>query len=783
MRTGEIIQQSEILQASRSTLIAPFFKPVAVVLYSIFLLTFTVFQNSAFAAPSSISLTLSAPSTQLDFSATEMYNSEFKKTTAINATVTTDNPQGYTLYISSVDENTSLDNGTFNHIPSISTGLSETAFTATSWGYSLDNTNFKPIPKLSAMEKIAESQLPANAATVASVNFGVKVTPDLYEGTYQKEIVFTAITNATKTVSYMDTGWNTITRLQWLADQNVGHDITIKRGYSIPYPGFCENIAYNNKCFANTAAGTSADAYETILWTDTDTHTIYFYSEKDIIYVNEDAKGMFNDIKRSLDSTNITIDLTGLDFSKAKDLSNLFTKNKIKSIEWGNFNIESAETVSKMFRDVEPTDPSNFSIDFTKFNTRNVTDFSYMFNGSKISSLNLNGIDTRNATNMAGMFSSMNNLSVLDVAPLNTSNVTDMSSMFASLHNITDIQNLSSLDTSRVENMSSMFSDIGGITSLDLSSLNTSSVTNMSYMFSSSAAITDLDLSTFDTHAVENMAGMFSGMTNLTNLNMSGFDTSNVTDMSYMFNGIMGMSTIDLSPLNTSSVIDMTSMFQDSKNLTHLDLSGFDTTHVENFTSMFNGVNNMTTLDLTSFHTPQATDMSSMFMDMSSLTNLIMPNLDTSNVAQMYSMFNGLTSMTTLDLSHFNTSQVMSMGAMFQNTPQLSNLDLSSFDTSQVTDMSSMFEEGMADNSVLDLSSFDTAQVNYAYGMFNNARPRTIFVSNSFVLDNVDEADDLFSGNDNLIGGNGTAFSASNPTNKTYARIDAPGTPGYFTQK
>ena len=70
---------------------------------------------------------------------------------------------------------------------------------------------------------------------------------------------------------------------------------------------------------------------------------------------------------------------------------------------------------------------------------------------------------------MAGMFSSMDNLSVLDVAPLNTSNVTDMSSMFASMHSVTDIQNLSSLDTSRVESMSSMFSDLGSITSLDLS--------------------------------------------------------------------------------------------------------------------------------------------------------------------------------------------------------------------------------------------------------------------------------------------------------------------------
>ena len=744
-----------------------------------------VFASMAFGSPvyatPTISLTMPATPVEIDFSMSEVRSSAFKKSTIVQPVVTTDNPQGYTLYLSSTDENTSLDNGTYDHINSISTSLSETAFTARTWGYSLDNTKFKPIPKASNPDKIAESQLPATAATPASVNFGVKVAPDLYEGTYQKEIVFTAITNTVKTVSYMDNGWNTITRLQWLADQNAGHDITIKRGYSIPYPGFCSG--YTNKCFPHTDMGTSTDPYETIIWTDTDTHTIYFYSEKDIIYVNEDAKGMFHDIMKNAGSGSVTIDLTGLDFSKAKDLSNLFAKNKIKSIEWGNFNTESAETVSKMFRDVEPTNPSNFPIDFTKINTRNVRDFSYMFNGSKISSLNLNGIDTRNATNMAGMFSSMSNLSVLDVAPLSTSNVTDMSSMFASMHSVTDIQNLSSLDTSRVENMSSMFSDLGSITSLDLSSLNTSSVTNMSYMFSSSAAITDLDLTSFDTHAVGTMSGMFYGMSNLVNLNMTGFDTSSVTDMSSMFFGLDGMTTIDLSPLNTSSVTDMTSMFQDSHNLTHLDLSGFDTTQVGNFMSMFEGNSSIATLDLTSFHTPQAMDMSNMFKDMSSLTNLIMPNFDTSNITNMSYMFSGLTSMTNLDLSNFNTSLVDNMGSMFQNTPQLSNLNLSSFNTSQVTDMSSMFEDAMTDNSTLDLSSFDTSQVISIYNMFGNTRSRTIYASNTFVLDNIDEADELFNNNNNLVGGNGTAFSGSNPTNKTYARIDAPATPGYFTQK
>ena len=742
-------------------------------LWALPVLASIVFGSPVYATPT-ISVSLPATSADIDFSMSEVRSSAFKKSAAIQPSVTTDNPQGFTLYISSIDENTSLDNGTYDHINSIAAGLNETAFTQRTWGYSLDGTNFNPIPKASNPAKIAESQLPATNATLASVNFGVKVAPDLYEGTFQKEIVFTAITNSVKTVSHIDVGQQIGYRLQWISRAN--HPVkAIKRGYQAPPAGF--DTGLSDAKFELSPIG---EPIETIAWYDSNTQNIYIYSEADEIYLSENASAMFKNVTEDRDP--IDIDLTGINLSKAKNLSEFFAMTRINHLNLGDFNLESAETVSKMFRDVEPTNPSNFPIDFTKINTRNVKDFSYMFNGSKISSLNLNGIDTRKATNMAGMFSSMDNLSVLDVAPLNTSNVTDMSSMFASMHGLTNIQNLSSLDTSRVESMSSMFSDLGSITSLDLSSLNTSSVTNMSYMFASSAALTDLDLTTFDTHAVENMAGMFSGMTNLANLNMSGLDTSSVTDMSYMFNGIMGMSTIDLSPLNTSSVIDMTAMFQDSKNLTHLDLSGFDTTHVENFTSMFSGVNNMTTLDLTSFHTPQATDMSSMFMEMSSLTNLIMPNFDTSNVTQMYSMFNGLTSMTTLDLSHFNTSQVVSMGAMFQNTPQLSHLNLSSFDTSQVTDMSSMFEEGMADNSVLDLSSFDTAQVSSAYNMFSNARSRTIFASNSFALD-IDDSQDLFSENNNLIGGNGTAFSASNPTNKTYARIDEPGTPGYFTRK
>ncbi|MBQ0166299.1 MAG: hypothetical protein KBT02_04220, partial [Treponema sp.] len=63
---------------------------------------------------------------------------------------------------------------------------------------------------------------------------------------------------------------------------------------------------------------------------------------------------------------------------------------------------------------------------------------------------------------------------------------------------------------------------------------------------------------------------------------------------------------------------------------------------------------------------------------------------------------------------------------------------------------------------------------------------KTILVSNSFTLENRNQdefyTDKMFSGCTNLVGGNGTTFSAAH-TGPDYARIDAPGTPGYFTAK
>ena len=262
---------------------------------------------------------------------------------------------------------------------------------------------------------------------------------------------------------------------------------------------------------------------------------------------------------------------------------------------------------------------------------------------------------------------------------------------------------------------------------------------------------------------------------NTTTLNLSSFDTSNVTNMSYMFNESQA-TTLDLSNFDTSNVTNMSSMFSYSK-ATTLDVSNFDTSNVTNMSSMFS-YSKATTLDVSNFDTSNVTSMSGMF-DSSQATTLDVSNFDTSNVTNMGSMFS-LSNATTLDVSNFDTSKVTNMSYMFSSS-QVITLNLSNFDTSNVTNMSNMFNDSQA--TTLDLSSFDTSNVTYMRYMFSDAANlKTIYASDKFNTDKVTSSTGMFNNATNLIGGAGTKYSSSY-IDKTYARIDKSGTPGYFTAK
>ncbi|EDN7996717.1 BspA family leucine-rich repeat surface protein, partial [Listeria monocytogenes] len=226
-------------------------------------------------------------------------------------------------------------------------------------------------------------------------------------------------------------------------------------------------------------------------------------------------------------------------------------------------------------------------------------------------------------TNIKRMFASCSKISELDVSGLNTSSVTDMEYVFA-----------------------------GPVVleKLDVSNFDTSSVTNMRGMFAGCRSLEELDVSHFDTSSVTNMNYMFQYCELLEKLDVSHFDTSSVTNMHYMFGGCNSLEALDVSHFDTSSVTTMETMFAGCNSLEALDVSNFNTSSVTNMKTMFNGCNSLEELDLSNFDTSSVTTMASMFKDCTALKSLYLDNF--TDAAIMTDMFKGTTSLTYLFVSH-----------------------------------------------------------------------------------------------------------------------------------
>jgi surface protein len=242
-------------------------------------------------------------------------------------------------------------------------------------------------------------------------------------------------------------------------------------------------------------------------------------------------------------------------------------------------------------------------------------------------------------------------------------------------------------------------------------------------------------------------------------ITLGNINTSNVTNMASMFGQMSRLTSIDNLSFDTHNVTDMSDMFYDSHSLTELDLSNFDTSSVENMEYMFAGCYSLTSLNISSFETSKVTDMYSMFKYDSALTEINVSDFDTSNVTDMSLMFEGCTSLSSIDVTNFDTQNANSLDGMFKDCSLLTTLDLSSFDTQNVMSISEMF-------------SGDTSL-------------ETIYVSDAWSTNIIADWGryDVFSYDENLVGGAGTVFDEEH-TNYEYARIDGGvDNPGYLTLK
>ena len=354
-----------------------------------------------------------------------------------------------------------------------------------------------------------------------------------------------------------------------------------------------------------------------------------------------------------------------------------------------------------------------------------------------------------------GMFRGCSSLASLDLSGWDTSAVTNMHSMFYGCESLSSLD-LSGWDTSKVTSMISMFYGCSSLKSLDLSGWDTSSVTSMRYMFSHCSSLASLDVSGWDTSSVTEMYYVFYDCYVLASLDLSDWDTSSATDMRYMFCGCSSLASLDVSCWDTSSVTGMYCMFYDCSSLVSVDVSGWDTSSVTDMHFMFCGCSSLASLDASCWDTSKVTEMHNMFRGCSSLASLDASCWDTSKVTSMYNMFDGCSSLASLDASCWDTSKVTSMYNMFDGCSRLASLDASGWDTSSVRDMHNMFDGCRSLATVYVGDGWSTARAISSIAMFYDCR--------------------------SLVGGNGTTYDSSHVDGE-YARVDAPGTPGYLTLK
>ena len=453
-----------------------------------------VFSKNTFALYTP-TLSASVDQANLQVNGNQVINST-DKTTEIpfTFTVNTNNRTGYTATLSSETDNTALTNATSTtgaKINSISTNLSINNLPNNTWGYKFGtSTNYVPIPALSSPAQILQTAGKTNGNELNQLSIGMKLGNTLESGNYVGGVIISVLTNDFNTESTLVSGDIFNQSLINLAG-DVANILHIKNATSPPSQSV-------NKINIEVSEWSDVPVY---VWYEPITNTIYYYSEAQNIFWNENSAHMFRYFR------------------------------KLQTVDLSRFNTSRVKNMVELFRD-------NY----------------------ELKELDVSKFDTSNCVNMAFMFYDLQKIQDLDISHFDTSKARYMHWMFYGMRKLNSID-LSNFNTENVENMAGMFSNARALTSLNLSNFRTSKVKDMSFMFEFLNKIETLDLSNFDTSSVVNMEQIFSNMEILKNLNISSFNTENVENMNGVFGNTYGLESIDVSNFRTSKVKTFRAMF------------------------------------------------------------------------------------------------------------------------------------------------------------------------------------------------------------------------------
>ena len=252
---------------------------------------------------------------------------------------------------------------------------------------------------------------------------------------------------------------------------------------------------------------------------------------------------------------------------------------------------------------------------------------------------------TNKLTNLSEMFDYCKTLyNIDDLKNLNTENVTDFSGIFQSTK-ISNIKALENWDTSKSETFSSMFYDCKLLTNIKpLKNWNVSKCKDLSNMFGNCNIFDIKSLESWNLSQCENLKNLFSSCKKLKDISpIKNWNVSNVKNLSGLFSKTF---ISDISPLknwDVSNVEDFSFVFQSYIKIMDLDISPLKSWNVSkgiNFEGMFSGSGLSDLNPLRNWNVSNGEDFSSMFYDCSSLSNLKpIENWNVSNGKKFLYMF------------------------------------------------------------------------------------------------------------------------------------------------
>ena len=490
---------------------------------------------------------------------------------------------------------------------------------------------------------------------------------------------------------------------------------------------------------------------------------------------------------------------TSVDFSNVVDASGLFSFcQSLTNIDLANWNVSNIQHARGMFKNcssITSLDLSNWNmtslIEIGGFDT--FTGDEGMFAGcSGLIDLNISKFDTRNVTNMSYLFKSCPNLRKIVVGPnfslasvtagndvemfegctslvgesgtTYNSSITDgtyaridagptsatpgyftsnndftltkewfdqMTGMIKSNITSISIENSAVASTGDelyfIDNSNGLQVERNGtVVKIHAPRLNNIKLPqNSEGLFANFTNLTTIDgLDLASTSNVTNMSRMFENCTQLTHFDLSSFDTRNVIDFSNMFHGCDGLTgTLDLSMFNTKSARDMSHMFENCRNLTGINVSSFDTSVVTDMSAMFRNCSSITSIDISNFKDDLVTSTEQMFYLCVAIQtiNINPNNFRAITETNMDNMFDGCMNLTTVDVSGFCGTNVISMKKMFKLCQALTTINLPNFVAASSSNASEMFYDCRA-LTTLNISRLDTQSVENMKLMFENCQ-------------------------------------------------------------